>query len=62
MLLILLDIHRNSLPPDRVLKAWKEVVVFLQEFVENNFARCASQSVSHSVTQSVNLSILGRRL
>lgn len=29
----------SAVPSDRVLKAWKELAVFLQEFVENNFGK-----------------------
>ena len=29
----------NNLPSEKVLKAWKEMLVFLQEFVENNFGQ-----------------------
>eukprot|EP01032_Pedospumella_encystans_P014840 gene14840-17019_t len=31
----------NNLPSEKVLKAWKEMLVFLQEFVENNFGQAA---------------------
>ena len=30
---------RNNAPSERTLKAWKEMMVFLQEFVENNFGK-----------------------
>jgi len=40
----------NSLPPDRVMKAWKELCVFLQEFVENNFGRPGLRRVVREAT------------
>ena len=35
----------NNLPSEKVLKAWKEMLVFLQEFVENNFGKAALRRV-----------------
>lgn len=29
----------NNVPPERVLRAWKEMLVFLQEFIDNNFGK-----------------------
>jgi len=29
----------NSIPSERVMRAWKEMLVFLQEFIENNFGK-----------------------
>ena len=35
----------SSLPPERSLQAWKELAVFLQEFVDNNFGRASLRRV-----------------
>ena len=40
----------NNLPSDKVLKAWKEMLVFLQEFVENNFGKAALRRVVREPT------------
>lgn len=29
----------NFVPTDKVVRAWKELTVFLQEFIENNFGK-----------------------
>lgn len=40
----------NNLPSEKVLKAWKEMLVFLQEFVENNFGKAALRRVVREPT------------
>jgi len=35
----------NYLPSERVMKAWKELTVFLQEFVENNFGKSGMRRI-----------------
>jgi len=35
----------NKIPSERILKAWKEMLVFLQEFVENNFGKAGLRRV-----------------
>ena len=35
----------NFLPTDKVVNAWKELTVFLQEFIENNFGSTELQRI-----------------
>jgi meckelin len=40
----------SALPPERALKAWKELSIFLQEFIDNNFGRSGLRRVVREAT------------
>ena len=40
----------TSLPPERALKAWKELSIFLQEFIDNNFGRTGLRRIVREAT------------
>ena len=40
----------NYLPTERVLKAWRELTVFLQEFIENNFGKAGLRRIVREPT------------
>jgi meckelin len=46
----------NNIPSDRVLKAWKEMLTFLQEFVENNFGKACLRRIVREPTYWEKLS------
>jgi hypothetical protein len=49
----------NTLPSEKVMKAWKEMLVFLQEFVENNFGKAALRRVVREPTYYEKLTNAG---
>jgi hypothetical protein len=51
---------QNNLPSEKVLKAWKEMLVFMQEFVENNFGKAALRRVVREPTYYEKLTNSGR--
>eukprot|EP01034_Spumella_vulgaris_P022094 gene22094-28193_t len=40
----------NNIPPERVMKAWRELTIFLQEFVENNFGKAGLRRIVREPT------------
>jgi hypothetical protein len=51
---------QNNLPSEKVLKAWKEMLVFMQEFVENNFGKAALRRVVREPTYYEKLTNSGK--